>query len=118
MIANNLGVTPSSLNTYAGPVTYEITFSPKHYIPIGGLLVVTIPISTIAIFSSSLVTTQCYFKIDSGTTITLSAVALNAATGVITISDAFSSSAFTPPGSGNSIITLILNGLRNPRTLA
>lgn len=52
-ITNNLAVTSTSYVTGAGPVTYTVQFSPAHTIPKNGIIILTIPISSIPIYNSA-----------------------------------------------------------------
>ena len=42
-ISENLSVTMTDTTTFTTDVTYYVSFTPKHYIPMSGLLVVTVP---------------------------------------------------------------------------
>lgn len=115
-ITQNLAVTSSSDVTYEEPVIYTIQFSPAHTIPQNGIIKLTIPISSIGIYSSSTLTSFSYIQTDGGTSQPISSISVSTVTGLVTISSAFQSGAWTPGTTGTKV-KIYLDGLTNPTSL-
>lgn len=118
-ITSGLAVTSSSYVTYYSPAQYTISFNPTHQIPVSGKLIITIPTTSIGVYSTSTLTTSAYIQIDGANQYTVSSLSLStgATSSVLTINEAFPSSAFIPGSSGNTV-SVIISGLTNPSSTA
>ena len=87
-ITDGLSLTASSYETNFYPSTYTVTFIPASTIPSGGILKITVPISSVEIFSESQTEQDVFITLGNGSPFAAD-VSAEKSTGIIQINNAF-----------------------------
>ena len=101
----------SSYTAYASPTTYSLAITPTHSLPVSSYLIITFP-SQITL--AGITVPSCTYTINGGSYTSTSIQTLTTVPVEVEITDAFTTTGFTTPGT----FTISCTGFQNPRTTA